>query len=182
MLQCLSLLCFHSHMISISSTLSNRMYCDTSKVVATQTLESLLQILAFMGFGVITRMISDLISNMQKNWPSLACPSSNMGEHGTSLESLISQHGYFDTALSLKGKTNSSKLLIVQSLVNIKNAIKGAIAYTPWIECNVDAYGNSQLYQIYLCVDTSGSDLIECPLFPKGKCGSEIDFLPFKKW
>ena len=29
------------------------------------------------------------------------------------------------------------------SLVNIKNAIKGAIGYTPWIECNVDAPGNS---------------------------------------
>ena len=44
------------------------------------------------------------------------------------------------------------------SLVNIKkkNAIKGAIGYTPWIECNVDASRNSQLYQIYLCMDTSG--------------------------
>ena len=55
------------------------------------------------------------------------------------------------------------------SLQNIKNAIKGAIGYTPWIECNVDASGNSQLYQIYLCVDTSGSSLIECPVFPQGK-------------
>ena len=65
------------------------------------------------------------------------------------------------------------------SLVNIKNAIKGAIDYTPWIECNVDASGISQLYQIYLCVDTSGSDLIECPVFPKGKCGSKIEFPSF---
>ena len=65
------------------------------------------------------------------------------------------------------------------SLVNIKNAIKGAIGYTPWIECNVDASGNSQLYQIYLCVDNSDSDLIECPVFPKGKCGSEIEFPSF---
>ena len=65
------------------------------------------------------------------------------------------------------------------SLQNIKNAIKGAIGYTPWIECNVDASGNSQLYQIYLCVDTSGSSLIECPVFPKGKCGSEIEFPSF---
>ena len=65
------------------------------------------------------------------------------------------------------------------SLQNIKKAIKGAIGYTPWIECNVDASGNSQLYQIYLCVDTSGSSLIECPVFPKGKCGSEIEFPSF---
>ena len=65
------------------------------------------------------------------------------------------------------------------SLVNIKNAIKGAIDYTPWIECNVDASRNNQFYQIYLCVDTSGLDLIECPMFLKGKCGSEIEFPSF---
>ena len=65
------------------------------------------------------------------------------------------------------------------SLVNIKNAIKGAIDHTPWIECNVDASRNNQLYQIYLCVDTSGLDLIECPMFLKGKCGSEIEFPSF---
>ena len=65
------------------------------------------------------------------------------------------------------------------SLVNIKNAIKGAIGYTPWIECNVDASRNSQLYQVYLCVDTSRSDLIEFSIFSKGKCGSEIEFPSF---
>ena len=65
------------------------------------------------------------------------------------------------------------------SLVNIKNAIKGAIDYTPWIECNVDASRNNQLYQIYLYVDTSGLDLIKCPMFLKGKCGSEIEFPSF---
>ena len=69
------------------------------------------------------------------------------------------------------------------SLVNIKkNAIKGVIGYTPWIECNVDASINSQLYQIYLCVDTSGLDLIKCPVFPKGNMVQRLSFLPFKKW
>ena len=63
--------------------------------------------------------ISDLLSNMQKNWPSLACPSSNSiqfwthewEKHGTCSESILSQHGYFDTALTLKGKTNLLKAL-----------------------------------------------------------------------
>ena len=63
--------------------------------------------------------ISDLISNMQKNWPSLACPSSNSiqfwthewEKHGTCSESVLNQHGYFDTALNLKGKTNLLKAL-----------------------------------------------------------------------
>jgi ribonuclease T2 len=65
------------------------------------------------------------------------------------------------------------------SLEDIKKAIQDAIGYVPWIECNVDTSGNSQLYQIYLCVDTSGSNLIECPVFPRGKCGSEIEFPSF---
>ena len=74
---------------------------------------------------------------------------------------------------------NKSRWELLQLSKHKKNAIKGAIGYTPWIECNVDASRNSQLYQIYLCVDTSGLDLIECPVFPKGKCGSEIEFPSF---
>ncbi|KAJ9129604.1 hypothetical protein P3X46_033770, partial [Hevea brasiliensis] len=56
------------------------------------------------------------------------------------------------------------------SLSSIKSAIQAAIGYTPWIECNFDESGNSQLYQIYLCVDASGSNVNECPVFPSGKC------------
>jgi len=65
------------------------------------------------------------------------------------------------------------------SLSEIKGAIEGAIGFTPFIECNVDSSGNSQLYQVYLCVNTSGSDFIECPVFPRGKCGSDIEFPSF---
>lgn len=65
------------------------------------------------------------------------------------------------------------------SLSSIINAIKNAVGYTPGIECNVDASGNSQLYQIYLCVDNSGSNLIECPVLPNGKCGSRVEFPSF---
>lgn len=65
------------------------------------------------------------------------------------------------------------------SLSDIKEAIKNGIGYAPFIECNVDSSGNSQLYQVYLCVNTSGSDFIECPVFPRGKCGSDIEFPSF---
>ncbi|XP_059447879.1 extracellular ribonuclease LE-like [Corylus avellana] len=140
--------------------------------------------------------ISDLTSTMQKNWPSLACPSSNSiafwthewEKHGTCSESVLDQHGYFEAALNLKNKANLLQALQtagiqpdgkVYSLESIKGAIKEAIGYTPWIECNVDDSGNRQLYQIYLCVDTSGSDIIECPVFPNGKCSSEIEFPSF---
>lgn len=62
---------------------------------------------------------------------------------------------------------------------NIREAIKNEIGYTPGITCNVDASGNSQLHEIYLCVDTYGSNLIECSIFPKGNCSSEVEFPSF---
>jgi len=65
------------------------------------------------------------------------------------------------------------------SLASIKDAIKEGAGFTPFVECNVDTSGYSQLYQIYLCVDNTGSSLIECPVFPHGKCGSQIEFPSF---
>ncbi|GMI99894.1 RIBONUCLEASE 1, ribonuclease 1 [Hibiscus trionum] len=141
--------------------------------------------------------ISDLISNMSMNWPTLACPSSSgetfwsheWDKHGTCSESVFDQHGYFETALGLKQQTNLLQALETagikpgegtHSLENIKDAIKKATGHTPWIECNQDSSGNSQLYQVYLCLDNAGSSLIECPVFPKGgKCRSEIEFPSF---
>jgi len=65
------------------------------------------------------------------------------------------------------------------SLRSIKGAIKDAIGFTPYIQCNEDSSGNSQLYQVYLCVNTSASDFIDCSVFPRGRCGSEIQFPSF---
>ncbi|KAF8016445.1 hypothetical protein BT93_H1840 [Corymbia citriodora subsp. variegata] len=139
--------------------------------------------------------ISDLESSMQKNWPSLACPSNNgqafwsheWEKHGTCSKSVLDEHAYFKAALELKQKANLLQALKSAgitpggsySLKSIKHAITEAGGYTPWIECNKDSSGNYQLYQIYLCVDTSASKLIKCPVFPKGPCSSEIKFPSF---
>ncbi|GAA0167113.1 endoribonuclease [Lithospermum erythrorhizon] len=88
---------------------------------------------------------------MQEEWPTLACP------NGTGI------------------RPNGSKY----SLSSIKSAIEKGIGYVPWIEYNTDTSGNSQLYQVYICVDTSGSNLIECRVFPNGKCASIIKFPTF---
>ncbi|CAI9096595.1 OLC1v1032780C1 [Oldenlandia corymbosa var. corymbosa] len=140
--------------------------------------------------------ISDLVSRMQEHWPSLSCPSSNgttfwsheWNKHGTCSESVLNQHAYFKLALDLKD--NLGILQILQgagiqpddgsySLSSLKDAIKGEIGATPYIECSTDSSGNSQLYQIYVCVDTSGSNVIECPVTPSGKCSSSIVFPSF---
>ncbi|KAJ9554305.1 hypothetical protein OSB04_018350 [Centaurea solstitialis] len=140
--------------------------------------------------------ISDLTSKMESDWPTLSCPSNNgltfwgheWDKHGTCSESVLNQHDYFATTLSLKNEINLLQALQgagiqpdgqMYSLDSIRSAIKGASGYTPWIQCNNDPSGNSQLYQIYLCVDSLASGFIECPIFPYGKCGDSIEFQKF---
>ncbi|XP_043699573.1 extracellular ribonuclease LE-like isoform X1 [Telopea speciosissima] len=140
--------------------------------------------------------ISDLVSSLQISWPSLSCPSSDdtsfwsheWDKHGTCSESVLNEHGYFAAALNLKGQVNLLQILKSTGIqpdggfynVNsITQAIAGAVGYTPGIDCNKDTSGNSQLYQIYLCVDTSGANFIECPILPSTKCSSSIEFPSF---
>ncbi|GER41414.1 ribonuclease NW [Striga asiatica] len=140
--------------------------------------------------------ISELISRMQQDWATLACPSNDgtkfwsheWDKHGTCSEPVLDQNAYFKAALNLKSKLDLLQILRSAginpdggsySLSSIKSTIGEAIGYTPYIECNVDEEGNSQLYQIYVCVDTSASKLIECPVFPRGRCDSTIEFPSF---
>nr|GME12132.1 extracellular ribonuclease LE-like [Ipomoea batatas] len=140
--------------------------------------------------------ISDLMSKMQQDWPSLACPSNNGSsfwsheweKHGTCSESELDQHTYFETALNLKNQTYLLQILEsagIQAdgnsynLSSIQTAIENAGGYAPGIECNSDAGGNSQLYQVYFCVGPSGSNLIKCPVFPTGSCASSIKLPSF---
>ncbi|KAH9606803.1 hypothetical protein KSS87_001113 [Heliosperma pusillum] len=140
--------------------------------------------------------ISNVLKRMKSEWPTLACPSNDginfwtheWEKHGTCSESVLDQHSYFQTALDLKDQTNLLQALTSKgikpngesyTLESIKEAIKDGVGYTPFVECNVDTSGNSQLYQVYLCVDNSGSSLIECPIYPHGRCGSEIEFPTF---
>lgn len=140
--------------------------------------------------------ISDLKSKMHEEWATLSCPSNSgssfwsheWDKHGTCSQSVLSEHAYFQTALSLKNQIDLLQALQTAgispdgsfySLANIKRAIKDAIGYEAWIECNRDEDGNSQLYQVYVCVDSSASELITCPVFPRGSCGSTIKFPAF---
>ncbi|KAJ8760885.1 hypothetical protein K2173_021923 [Erythroxylum novogranatense] len=140
--------------------------------------------------------ISELTSTLQKEWPSLSCPSSNgyrfwsheWEKHGTCAESELGQRDYFEAALKLKQKANLLQALKnagikpddeFYDLDSIEEAIKGAVGFTPGLECNVDQSKNAQLFQVYLCVDTSVSAFIECPILPRGRCQSRVQFPKF---
>ncbi|KAJ6831748.1 ribonuclease 1-like [Iris pallida] len=140
--------------------------------------------------------VDDLMESMRENWPTLACPSSDgttfwtheWEKHGTCAESILDQHGYFEAALNLKKQANLLQALTdagigpdggFYNINQIKAAVQRAVGFSPGIECNVDESRNSQLYQIYLCVDTSGTKFIDCPVYPRSKCAKRIEFPTF---
>ncbi|KAJ4753425.1 Ribonuclease T2 family protein [Rhynchospora pubera] len=142
------------------------------------------------------REIEDLEKTMQKYWPTLACPSSDglkfwgheWDKHGTCAESQLDQHSYFLSALNLYKKANILKSLQdagiepddrYYSVESIKQAIKRGVGFTPGLECNKDESGNQQISEVYLCVDTSGQEFIECPTFPRISCRKEVQFPSF---
>ncbi|XLS95378.1 hypothetical protein HN51_071386, partial [Arachis hypogaea] len=46
------------------------------------------------------------------------------------------------------------------SIESITDDIKEEIGFTPGINCNMDSEHNSWLYQVDICINASGSDLI----------------------
>lgn len=63
---------------------------------------------------------------------------------------------------------------------DIRNAIASALnGHLPGVDCNKDEQGNKQLYQVYICVATDGSTLIECPVFPRNECKGSVEFPVF---
>lgn len=84
--------------------------------------------------------ISDLTSNLQKNWPTLACPSGDgttfwtheWEKHGTCSESELDQHAYFQTALKLRNQINLLQILENAGNIYQKNK-KSLIHYAYFI-------------------------------------------------
>ncbi|KMT07056.1 hypothetical protein BVRB_6g153850 [Beta vulgaris subsp. vulgaris] len=138
--------------------------------------------------------LDELESRLKTEWPSLACPSigpkfwaHEWNKHGT-CSFFSNQQDYFQAGLDLKDKTNLLQALKDEEIEpndefynveDMKEAIKKKIGFYPWIECNHDSDDNSQLYQVYICVDTNGKDLIKCPVLPRGNCASRVQFPKF---
>ncbi|KAJ7547134.1 hypothetical protein O6H91_08G071100 [Diphasiastrum complanatum] len=141
-------------------------------------------------------LITDLEEDLTTYWSSLSCPSSNShsfwahewNKHGTCTESTLDQHAYFQAAIRLRERIDLLGALQSAgihpdggrySLRSIVHALEQAIGHTPAVECNRDAYGNTQLYEVYICVATDGSTLIPCSVFPQSSCSSYVVFPSF---
>ncbi|GMH27565.1 hypothetical protein Nepgr_029408 [Nepenthes gracilis] len=144
--------------------------------------------------------IQDLLSSLQAEWPSLSCPSSDgtsfwtheWDKHGTCSESVLDEHDYFAAALALKSQANLLQALenaginpngSFYALSDIDNAIEQATGNKNYgyVSCNTDDYGNGQLYQVYICVDHSGQNFINCPTngVTDQNCPSSVEFPSF---
>ncbi|XP_006657993.1 ribonuclease 1 [Oryza brachyantha] len=139
--------------------------------------------------------IKDLVAELDANWPTLSCKSGRSMEfwsyewkkHGTC--SGMGQHEYFAAALELKKRHSLAAILadagVVPSdnesyfLSSIRDAIAGATGAVPNLECNRDASGETQLFQVYQCVDRSAKKLVDCQLPMQGKCRDRVKLPTF---
>ena len=139
--------------------------------------------------------ITDLLKGLDANWPTLACKSGGKSlefwsyewkKHGTC--SGLGQHGYFSAALGFKARHNLTAILagarIVPShdatyfLSSIMDAIKEGTGFAANLECNRGAGGETQLFQVYQCVDRAGKRLIDCPQRMPGNCRDRCSCRP----
>ncbi|KAI3912984.1 hypothetical protein MKW92_018133 [Papaver armeniacum] len=140
-------------------------------------------------------LISGIEKKLQKNWPVIDCPNNDglkfwgheWDKHGTCSESILDQEEYFEKALKLKKKIKLLHILHKEGIkpdggfyspYQIMKAIEEEIEVTPFISCNDDESGNSQLHKVYVCVDKFAKKFIHCPVLPKGSCSSSKIYFP----
>ncbi|KAK9161547.1 hypothetical protein Syun_007888 [Stephania yunnanensis] len=144
---------------------------------------------------LIATRISDLESELLKYWPNIKCPSSE-GKYlwrntwnAYGVCSGLSEHDYFNKALELREKIDSlyifNKNGIVStdyadySLADVKKAILGGIGASAAIRCSKNQWDESQVYEIYLCVDKDAKTIIDCPVLPVSNCATRVVFGSF---
>ncbi|CAO2829577.1 unnamed protein product [Amaranthus hypochondriacus] len=141
--------------------------------------------------------LKPLEMSLRKSWPSFTCPQigrkfwvHEWNKHGTCSKNILGEIPYFKAALNLKNKANIYQALAragirpnnqFYSLKSIKKALVRAIGFHPWIVCNHNAQGKTQIWQITFCADKTGRKLIKCPYLPRGRgnCASRILFPSF---
>lgn len=133
---------------------------------------------------------------MDRNWGTLSCRSNGStafwshewSRHGTC--SNMDQHAYFVAALRYKARFNLTRILLDAGIVpsdertycvgSIRDAIGEATGSAPGIECNRSARNETQLYQVYQCVDLAGTSPVPCPAVPmQGRCTDQVKFPAF---
>jgi len=140
--------------------------------------------------------VRDLLGDMDRNWGTLSCKSNDSTpfwsheweKHGTC--SNMDQHTYFAAALQFKARFNLTRILLdagitpsdekTYFLSSILDAITEATGSKPSIGCNKGVAGEMQLFEVYQCVDRTGTRPVDCPGPVQGrKCSDKVQFPAF---
>ncbi|KAK9707233.1 hypothetical protein RND81_07G182000 [Saponaria officinalis] len=139
-------------------------------------------------------LIKPIEGSLQKTWPSFTCPQigrkfwvHEWNKHGTCTKSFLGELAYFKAAINLKSKVDILQTLAKAGirpnngfypLKSIKKAIVRGVGFRPWVVCNTNAQGHSQIWLVSHCVDATGLRLVNCPFIPKGRgsCANHIQF------
>ncbi|PVH65301.1 hypothetical protein PAHAL_2G456800 [Panicum hallii] len=142
--------------------------------------------------------IKGMEADLRRSWGTLSCKSKDATDfwshewsrHGTC--SGMGQHAYFRSALDLKARLDLTGALLDAGIVPSDEAeycldrVRAAVAAATGgaapmleLECNRSARNETQLYQVYVCVDPDGRTLVHCPLPAQRGCTDMIKFPPF---
>ncbi|KMT07054.1 hypothetical protein BVRB_6g153830 [Beta vulgaris subsp. vulgaris] len=142
-------------------------------------------------------LLKPMQDSLRREWPSFTCPQigrkfwvHEWNKHGTCSKTVLGEVAYFQAALNLKNKVRLLQALgnagirpnnQLYSLKAVKEAIARGTGFHPWVVCNKNSQGISQIWQVAMCVDRTGTRLINCPFVPKGQgdCKSQIKFPAF---
>lgn len=134
---------------------------------------------------------------LQKAWPSLTCPLigrkfwlHEWNKRGTCSKSILDEMAYFNAAMDLKDKVNILQALDKAGIKpnnqfypieSFEQAVFKATGFHPVIGCNQNAQGKKQIWRISVCVDGSGTKLVNCPFIPKehSGCSPSVQFPSF---
>ena len=133
---------------------------------------------------------------MDRNWGTLSCESDDGAafwsyqweKHGTC--SNMDQHAYFAAALRFKTRFNLTRILLdagitpsderTYFLSSIPDAVTEATGSKPSIGCNKGVSGEMQLFEMYQCVDRTGTRPVDCPGPMQGrKCTDRVQLPAF---
>jgi ribonuclease T2 len=91
---------------------------------------------------------------------------------------------YFARALALKARHDLAAILADAGIVpsdtetypvsSVRDAVAQGTGFVPNLECNCDADGEAQMFQVYQYVDRDAKDLIDCLLAVPTKCTDRV--------
>ncbi|KAL5989721.1 hypothetical protein ACLOJK_010615 [Asimina triloba] len=131
-------------------------------------------------------LLEDIEEELHNYWPSIKCPSSDGRRLWSNtwktygVCSGLSVHDYFKKALDLR---NNIDLLTIfkkngivpsgtayYSLSNALAAIENGIGTRAGIRCAKNAWDESMIYEIYVCVNRDATKIVHCPVLPESTC------------